>query len=309
MISLVNNRVAIMIHILYNVIMYRYVKFDDIEKDKWNGCVHYAHNGNVYGYYWYLKAAIKEWDAVVEDDYESVMPIFNRALSTEEYNLLPSLGPYSVNVLNKTRIESMLELCIENQIASWYPISTAIGNRYLSGYEKKTSMRSIVHVGKGYDSLASAYSEAAKSSLSEGAPEFMKLVSGIKPERGVDAMRFSPYTQNAMLRIMYNAMHRGIGFSTGAVDSRDERLLALSFYLVSHNSFYELFSFEKTPRPLQNILLDLMIRNHAAKPMKIIMYSDPELSKGFGFEEELYSSICIHKNWKNKLKKKLKLTY
>ena len=289
--------------------MYRYVKFDDIEKDKWNGCVHYAHNGNIYGYYWYLKAVIKEWDAVVEDDYESVMPVLNRALTTEEYSLLPTLGPYSVNVLNKTRITSMLELCQNHQIASWYPVTTAIGDRYLSDYDKKTTSRCILNVGKGYDTLSSMYREDVHESLSAGAPEFMKLVSGIKPEKGINEMKLPLYTKNAMLRIMYNAMHRGIGFSTGAVDSRDERILALTFYLVSHNTFYELYSYDKTPKPLQHTLVDLTIRNHAGKPMKIITYNNSDLYKSFGFEEEHSTRICFHNNWKNRFKEKLNLPY
>jgi len=55
--------------------MYRIVPFAEIEKNKWNGTIHYAINGNIFGYYWFLKAVIGEWDAIVEEDYQSVMPI------------------------------------------------------------------------------------------------------------------------------------------------------------------------------------------------------------------------------------------
>ena len=79
--------------------MYKFVPFAEIDKNKWNGTVHYAGHGNPYGYYWYLKAVLKEWDAIVEDDYETVFPIIKTPLSTDEYSLLPSLGPYSVNIM------------------------------------------------------------------------------------------------------------------------------------------------------------------------------------------------------------------
>jgi hypothetical protein len=51
---------------------------DELIKEKWNGCVHYAPNGNIFGYMWYLDFVAKDWEALVEDDYVSVFPLVYR---------------------------------------------------------------------------------------------------------------------------------------------------------------------------------------------------------------------------------------
>jgi hypothetical protein len=40
----------------------RWVKREDIDKVKWNSCVHYAYNGNIFGYVWYLDFIGKSWN-------------------------------------------------------------------------------------------------------------------------------------------------------------------------------------------------------------------------------------------------------
>ena len=54
----------------------RFVEHKDIDRPRWDGCVHYANNSLVYAYSWYLdNVSGEEWDALVEGDYESVMPL------------------------------------------------------------------------------------------------------------------------------------------------------------------------------------------------------------------------------------------
>ena len=101
-----------------------FVPFEDIDKNKWNGNVHYSPNGNIYGYHWYLKSVIKEWDAIIEGDYQSVMPIPRRPLTAFEQSLLPYLGPYTVNGYSALRAQSFYMTWKENSKNSL--ISTSI---------------------------------------------------------------------------------------------------------------------------------------------------------------------------------------
>ena len=64
----------------------RFVKKEDIDKIKWNSCVHYAINGNIFGYMWFLDSVSKEWDALVEGDYESVLPLFHKIDNNFSYH-------------------------------------------------------------------------------------------------------------------------------------------------------------------------------------------------------------------------------
>ena len=55
--------------------MIRYLKHIDIDKQKWDQCVNSASNGLVYGLSWYLDIVSPGWEALVDEDYQSVMPL------------------------------------------------------------------------------------------------------------------------------------------------------------------------------------------------------------------------------------------
>ena len=90
------------------------VPFEEIDKVKWNSCVHYAVNGNIFGYHWYLTNAVRHWDALVYDDYETIFFFFFRNTfpgMKELYQplLVGKLGVYSVNMVTKNKVNRMLE--------------------------------------------------------------------------------------------------------------------------------------------------------------------------------------------------------
>ncbi|MEO8962587.1 MAG: hypothetical protein ABI325_11940 [Ginsengibacter sp.] len=53
----------------------KYVHHVDIDKVKWDRCIENAINGLIYGYSYYLDIMSKDWDALVMNDYEAVMPL------------------------------------------------------------------------------------------------------------------------------------------------------------------------------------------------------------------------------------------
>lgn len=48
---------------------------NQIDKTKWDICIDQAPNGLIYAYSWYLDTMAKNWDALVYNDYELVMPL------------------------------------------------------------------------------------------------------------------------------------------------------------------------------------------------------------------------------------------
>ena len=89
----------------------RLIKKENLDKTKWNSCVHYALNGNVFGYKWFLDSVSKEWDALIEGDYESILPLFYTFENNFSYHqsLLRESGIYSIHLLSKKRIENFIE--------------------------------------------------------------------------------------------------------------------------------------------------------------------------------------------------------
>lgn len=90
------------------------IKRDEINKTKWNSCVHFATNGNICGYKWYIDAISKDWEALIEGDYESVMPLIwkkNWIGRKQIYvpTLMREVGIYSANALSPKRVTTFLE--------------------------------------------------------------------------------------------------------------------------------------------------------------------------------------------------------
>ncbi|MEM6725303.1 MAG: hypothetical protein AAF598_14780 [Bacteroidota bacterium] len=91
----------------------RYLKRDEIDQLKWDSCVHYANNGQVYGYTWYLDNVAEDWDGLVEGDYESVFPlVWNSKIFGIKQLYQPflsqQLGLFSVNLLSKARLQTFI---------------------------------------------------------------------------------------------------------------------------------------------------------------------------------------------------------
>ena len=88
----------------------RFIEGKDIDKVKWNSCIHYATNGNIFAYKWFLDYVAKDWHALVEGDYESVFPlVWKKGLLGKDELYQPSLmrelGIYSINVLSRARVQ------------------------------------------------------------------------------------------------------------------------------------------------------------------------------------------------------------
>lgn len=53
----------------------RYIKYAEIDKQKWDDCINRSLNGLIYAKTFYLDAMAQNWDGIVLNDYEAVMPL------------------------------------------------------------------------------------------------------------------------------------------------------------------------------------------------------------------------------------------
>jgi hypothetical protein len=47
----------------------------EINRSKWDDCIKRSFNSQIFGYTWFLDAVCCDWEALVDDDYEMVMPL------------------------------------------------------------------------------------------------------------------------------------------------------------------------------------------------------------------------------------------
>ncbi len=289
--------------------MYRIIPFKEIEKNKWNGSIHYAIKGNVFGYYWFLKAVIGEWDAVVEEDYQSVMPIFTSPLNPHQYSILRELGPYSVNPLTDQRVNEMLELFKNNNKSSQYPIHSQISKKQLEPYKTSTKYKAVLGGGYQYDNLSKSYSDDLTKNLNVEGYDSVKVSAGIKPEILVDLLAENDMYKNALMRLMYNAMHRGIGFSSAIEDKTTGKILAASFFMNANSTMYEILSYSKGGKKYRQLIFDLLLRNNSGSPMRFETYHNVNDLHEMGFDSESVFDIQLKSSTMTNLRKSFGRAY
>jgi hypothetical protein len=53
----------------------QYIPRKEINSQKWDNCIQQSFNGTIYAYSWYLDTMADQWDALVLNNYEAVMPL------------------------------------------------------------------------------------------------------------------------------------------------------------------------------------------------------------------------------------------
>jgi hypothetical protein len=93
--------------------MIKYYPHKEIDLFKWDASIGNAKNGNIYAYSWYLNCCCEHWDALIEGDYENLMPLPYRKKMGISYVFPPSmtqqLGIFSGNVISEDKVTEFLE--------------------------------------------------------------------------------------------------------------------------------------------------------------------------------------------------------
>jgi hypothetical protein len=90
-----------------------YLTYGQIDQQKWDACIDDAENGLIYAKYFYLDAMADNWDALVLNDYEAVMPLTWRKKWGVRYLYQPAFlqqgGVFFRGGLSKPAVEAFIE--------------------------------------------------------------------------------------------------------------------------------------------------------------------------------------------------------
>lgn len=284
---------------------------EEIEKARFNGCVHYAPNGNVFGYMWYLDFVAKDWEALVEGNYQSVFPLVHRPgrlIGKELYQpkMMRELGIYSVKALSSARIRAFLDAIPDEY--RYIDITLNERNRPPEDTDftvsEKTNFQLLLN--EPYEVLARRYSSGLIERLQRAEEAGLLPVTNIKPEAIADFYRKHTTekdqverTFHALQRIMYNVLHRGQGFAT-AIKDTDENLCAVNFYIFSHGKMVSLVPvaspYGREYGALE-LMTDLALRSNENRPLLLDFNTETEapFARDFGAQPNAYYQIKRNK--------------
>ena len=294
--------------------MIKYLKHNEIDKKKWDECVKQSFNGNAYVSSWYLDLVHEDWEALVEDDYQRIMPLTLRKKFGITYYYQPfftqQFGVFSISILNPDIIQEFI-VSIPQHV-KLIDINFNSFNKLNKGkYQIVLNTNYLLDLINEYPKLASKYSNNTRRNLKKGLKSNLTFMKGVKPEivirlfranRGADIAKWDDQNYIVIQRIMYNAIHKGMGFTCGVYTEHNE-LCAAAFFLRNNNRLIFLFSGSNElarSNGAMTFLIDTVIRSNSpgGKILDFEGSNNESLArfyKGFGAKKTTYPRLKMNR--------------
>lgn len=293
--------------------MIRHLRHTEIDTQKWDDCISNSINGYIYAFSWYLNASCEQWDALIEDDYRTVMPLPWRSKFGIKYLYPPSftqqLGIFSPRPLSDNNVNEFL-LNIPNSF-SYIDLKLNSDNQFnLDSYKKTQHINLQLNLKDEYEVIKSKYTENTRRNIQKAE------LSGISIEKYPDAeLLIEIFRQNKARQIKklpadYYEVAEKI-FKSLLIKNKAEIYVAYFhgqicsgiLWAMSCNKATLLFSASNesaTQHRAMFALIDNFIKTHAGNSLILDFEGSDNINlarfyRGFGGAENNYFSVSSNK--------------
>ena len=291
--------------------MIRYLTHNQIDKQRWDTCIAQSPDGNVYSWSWYLDVVHPNWEALVEDDYETVMPLTGNKKFGINYLFQPfftqKFGIFSKNEAAEDKIEQFLEA-----IPKKFKFAEIKIGGTLKGFKAAAAHRNIeLELNQDYSVISANYNSNTKRNLAKAKKQGLTIVEDSEPSviidlfrknRGKEIKHWGDNEYAILLNLVETAKNHDSCLVIAAQDT-DNQIIAGAFFMMSHDKIVFLFSGSDESNKENHgltFLLDYVIEKYSGTD-KILDFegSDNEglarFYKGFGGEEKYYQELKFNK--------------
>ncbi len=293
--------------------MIKHLPAHQIDHDKWDNCINKSYNGIVYAQSWYLNIVHPDWEALVEDDYIRVMPLTVSKKFGINYFMQPffvqQMGVFSQTNLFPEKTEEFINTIpkkikyIDTNLNSYNKITTT---KY--SIENQNYMLDLI---EEYTKTRANYSSNNIRNLKKASKHKLSIIKSVKPNeiinlftnnKGKDITKWTENNYKTLERLMYMAIHKGMGVVYG-VYTENNQLCAASFFLRYNKRLIFLFSgSDQTAKEngAMSFLIDSVIKEYSSSQITLDFEgsNDKNLArfyKGFGAKKVTYNRIKINR--------------
>jgi Acetyltransferase (GNAT) domain len=289
----------------------QYFTNSQIDKAKWDACIDKASNGLIYAYSFYLDRMSANWDAVILNDYEAVMPLtFNKKYGIR-YLYQPPLTAQSGVFGND------LDVSLITKFLDAVPVKFKYWDIYLNhknlvpvdNYAIYERVNYILNLNNRYEELYNGYRENIKRNIKRAEKagcyaatdfslaEVIQLAKEQIQQFGGSKTDFESFTE------LYNFLHPKKRAVTYGIFSATKQLLASCIFFFSHNrAYYILVGNHPDGKTIgaSHMLIDAFIKDHAGKNM-LLDFEGSDIRNlaffysSFGAVEEKYAAIKLNR--------------
>ncbi|TNE78229.1 MAG: hypothetical protein EP332_15240 [Bacteroidetes bacterium] len=296
--------------------MIRYLKAEEIDAKKWDNCIHEAYNSLIYAYSWYLDTVAGDWDALVLDDYQAVMPLPVKKKYGLSYALQPrytqQLGIFSRDPLSLEAQENFFNAIppsihyLQLQANSHSHVPNALLVR------KKTNH--LLDLIQTYPDLAKHFNTHTKRQIKKSLANSCQIMEHLDTREIIDLFRWQDQEKKLGmgaegLRILENlintATQKGALLSIGMYSPVNHLCSAGLFLLDKQRIYYVAGASDQMGLEYRGMyrIFDHLIKRESGKNA-ILDFEGSEIPgiarffKGFGASESHYPLIeRISPNW------------
>lgn len=164
-----------------------YHKNNEIDREQWDNCIKNSSGVKPYAYSWYLDIMAPGWEALVDDEYDSVFPIPGFSKFGIQYIATPiflqQLGAFSPD---KSSSQAIIEF-LDYMPGNYKLIDLCIAQEFRGGGFKITQKSNFeLDLSKSYEKLWDSFSQHCKRNIESSVKKKPELISDISPDEIID---------------------------------------------------------------------------------------------------------------------------
>jgi hypothetical protein len=292
--------------------MIKHLKHSEIDKLKWDKCINQSFNGVFYAYSWYLDIVSYQWEALVLDDYQSVMPLtVQKTITFYSIQQPPyafQLGIFTSKLLNSKMVDEFLSVIN----SKFKRVEICLNSFNKPTHPKYTSKKEFMHqldLISPYNSLYLNFDSKTKKRIKYSKVNQVSVIKQVnlkdflllKKNTSTEPITFEHL--NILRRIIPFTISHNIGEILGAYNSKNE-LVSASFFIKSHQKCINLLSatsLEGHALSADVAIFDQYIKDNAERTLTLdfcgsVMNHQNSFAIGFGAIPVSYSRLKM-KRW------------
>lgn len=289
--------------------MISFVENKNIDRSRWDNLISESRNGLIYSYSWFLDLVCENWDALIEDDYQFVLPLPRRKKFGIEYIFQPfytnQFGVISTEEVSEGKVNSFLQNIPRR--FSYVDIMLNFQNRTTgTGYQITERKAQLLNLNFSYEELREKYDSNLKRNLQKAEKNKLVVLKEALPEevteyfrkaRGDELGNFSSKDYETLTKILATAAGKENGFMLGAY-AKNELLAAAGFLKDNRRIIFLKGGSSGLGREqgAMHLIMDYVLRQEQNKNLLFdfggsIVPSVARFYKSFGAEDYLYLHV------------------
>ncbi len=286
----------------------QYLKRNEIDIAKWDKCIAEAANGLIYARSWYLNNMADNWDALVFNDYEAVMPLTWR----KKYGFYYLYQPFftvSLGLFTNTKAVGIADFlkAIPSKFTYW---DIDISETYtlpepnpVAALTVHRRLNLFLDLKKNASALTGQYSRLAKRSLEKSHKHNLVIVRNDTPEDIIALYRKTYHTEHPRIagkdyRALIDCCNMAAGrryLKTYTAHTPEGEAVAFYIVLYDNNFVYSLVGGSTANGKSMGafyLLTDAAIQDHAGSN-KIFRFEGSDIS-GIAFFNRQFGPTPAH---------------